>query len=115
MGRAAGMEFRGLVNTAIGVLVLSGVILSVSRLTSPAVSLPYVLVLAGKIVVALYMFTVTWFMGRRDAERQPTVERGRMRRLRDAFVDPVAVMAGGIVAIGLADVLDALFEQGLAE
>ena len=49
---ATAQEFRSLVNTAIGVLLLTGVILSVSRLTASAATIPYMAVLAVKIVLA---------------------------------------------------------------
>ena len=51
-GKAIGVEFRGLVSTAIAVLLLTGVILSASRLTVDVVTSPYVAVLVVKIVLA---------------------------------------------------------------
>ena len=114
VGRLAGAEFRSLVNTAIAVLVLTGVILSLSRLTSTAVSVPYVVVLMGKIIVALYMFSVAWLLRRRDTTEEPGTRTGPLTRLRRGLVSPEAVLVGGIIAIGLADVLDALFEMGLS-
>ena len=113
MGRLAGAEFRSLVNTAIGVLVLTGVILSVSRLTSTAVSFPYVTVLVAKIIVAVYIFSVAWLLRRREDTEEPATGRGALARVRRGLVSPRAVIVGGIIAIGLADVLDALFEGGL--
>ncbi|MCI0785947.1 MAG: urate hydroxylase PuuD, partial [Chloroflexi bacterium] len=61
-GAAIGAEFRSLVNTAIGVLLLTGVILSLSRLTADTVTAPYVGVLVAKIILALYMFYVVRFL-----------------------------------------------------
>ena len=115
VGRLAGAEFRSLVNTAIAVLVLTGVVLSLSRLTSTAVSVPYVVVLVGKIIVALYMFSVAWLLRRRDTTEAPGTRTGPLTRLRRGLVNPEAVLVGGIIAIGLADVLDALFEMGLSK
>ncbi len=115
VGRLAGAEFRSLVNTAIAVLVLTGVVLSLSRLTSTAVSVPYVVVLVGKIIVALYMFSVAWLLRRRDSTEEPGATTGPLTRLRRGLVSPEAVLVGGIIAIGLADVLDALFEMGLSK
>ena len=114
VGKLAGAEFRSLVNTAIAVLVLTGVVLSVSRLTSTAVSLPYVIVLTAKIVVALYMFSVVWLLQRRSDADEPVMGNGLLARVKRGLVNPVAIIIGGTVAIGLADVLDALFERGLA-
>jgi uncharacterized membrane protein len=115
VGRLAGAEFRSLVNTAIAVLVLTGVVLSLSRLTSTAVSVPYVVVLVGKVIVALYMFSVAWLLRRRDTTGKPGARTGPLTRLRRGLISPEAVLVGGIIAIGLADVLDALFEMGLSK
>ena len=115
VGRLAGAEFRSLVNMAIAVLVLTGVVLSLSRLTSTAVSVPYVVVLVGKVIVALYMFSVAWLLRRRDTTGKPGARTGPLTRLRRGLVSPEAVLVGGIIAIGLADVLDALFEIGLTK
>ena len=60
--RAIGEEFRGVVNTAIAVLLLTGVLLSVSRLTDSAVTVPYVAALVIKVALALYMFYVVRFL-----------------------------------------------------
>ena len=60
--RTIAEEFKGVVNTAIAVLIVSGVVLSLSRLTSDAVSLPYIAVLAGKVTLAAYMFYIIWSM-----------------------------------------------------
>ena len=72
-----GVEFRGLVNTAIAVLLLTGVILSVARLTEDSITIAYVAVLVVKIVLALYMFYVVRFL--RPATY--TVKGTRPRRL----------------------------------
>ena len=114
VGRLAGTEFRNLVNTAIAVLVLSGVVLSVSRLTSTAVSLPYVIVLTAKVAVALYMFSVVWLLQKRSGTDEIATGNGLLTRVKRGLVSPVAIIIGGTIAIGLADVLDALFERGLA-
>ena len=111
---ATAQEFRGLVNTAIGVLLLTGVILSVSRLTASAAALPYMAVLAVKIVLALYMFYTVRFFRRRSYPDPVTIEGGRWARLRANLSGTTAVLVIGVVVFGLADVLDALFEFGLA-
>ena len=48
-GAAIRDEFRGLVTTAIAVLLLTGAVLSVARLTSDAATIPYAAVLGVKI------------------------------------------------------------------
>ena len=110
-------EFRGVVNTAIAVLIVSGVVLSLSRLTSDAVSLPYIAVLAGKVTLAVYMFYIIWSMQRRrrfPGQRvdEPATE-GFWPTWRSRLSGTTAVFVCGVVVFGLADVLDALFERGL--
>ncbi len=111
--QAIGVEFRGLVSTAIAVLLLTGVILSVSRLTEDAVTNPYVGVLVVKIVLALYMFYVVRFM-RQDSypEELDSVGSG-WQRLRGRLTGTTAVLVIGIIVIGLSDVLDGLLENAL--
>ena len=112
-GRATAAEFRGLVNTAIGVLLLTGVILSVSRLTDDAVTIPYVGVLAAKIAMALYMFYVVRFLRQRDYPGEPDAGGGWLARARSRLTGTTGVLIFGVVVVGLSDVLDALFEHGL--
>ena len=56
--RSIGEEFRGLVHTVMAVLLITGIILSASRLTGNGLSLYYVVVLGIKIALAFYMFYV---------------------------------------------------------
>ena len=49
-------EFRALVDTSIFVLLVTGVMLTLDRLTPGVVGMPYVIVLAAKIVLSLWMF-----------------------------------------------------------
>ncbi|MDA0262639.1 MAG: CopD family protein [Chloroflexi bacterium] len=111
--RAIGVEFRGLVTTAIAVLLLTGVILSVSRLTEDAVTSPYVVVLVVKIVLALYMFYVVRFMRQDSYPEEPRQAAGGWQRLRDRLTGTTAVLVIGIAVIGLSDVLDGLLENAL--
>jgi putative copper export protein len=111
---ATAQEFRSLVNTAIGVLLLTGVILSVSRLTASAATIPYMAVLAVKIVLALYMFYTVRFLRRRSYPEIAPADQGRWARWRSNLSGTTAVLIIGVVVFGLADVLDALFEAGLA-
>ena len=115
-GRAIGEEFRGLVNTAILVLVVTGAVLTASRLTADTVTVPYVAVLSLKIVLALYMFAVIRFR-RRGAGQQPdaAVAASRRARVRAWLTGNTALLIIGVVIFGLADVLGALFENSLAE
>ena len=113
-GRTLGVEFRGLIGTAIGVLLITGVILSAARLTEDAVSVAYVAVLAVKIVLAMYMFYIVRFLHRQSYPEEAAPERGWWARTRGRLTGTTAVLIIGLVVFGLADILSALFEQGLA-
>ena len=112
--RAIGEEFRGLVNTAIIVLVVTGAILTASRLTTDTITIPYIVVLAIKIALALYMFAVMRFRrpARNDGEEAAALGRGA--KLRAALTGPTALLVIGVIIFGLADVLSYLFENSLA-
>ena len=106
VGRALAAEFRPIVVTAIAVLIITGVILTVDRLTSDAAGVAYTIVLVAKILLAVYAFVVAWLLPRR--RERPSAGPGR------AMTGPAALTIAGVVVIGLADVLTWLFERGLA-
>ena len=106
VGRALAAEFRPIVVTAIAVLIVSGVILTVDRLTSDAAGMAYTAVLVAKILLAVYAFIVAWLLPRR--RDRPT------GGVSGAMTGPVALTIAGVLVIGLADVLTWLFEKGLA-
>jgi putative copper export protein len=110
--RAIGAEFRGLVNTAVGILLVTGIILSASRLTADSVTIPYIAVLALKIALALYMFYIVRFLRQRVYPHN-TMGGKWWRRLRSGLTSATAVLIIGVIVFGLADVLSALFEAGL--
>lgn len=111
--RAIGSEFRGLVNTAIGVLLITGIILSASRLTSDTVTIPYVAVLALKVALALYMFYIVRFLRQRAYPEEQSSGNSFWQKLRASLTSTTAVLVIGVVVIGLSDVLDFLFESSL--
>lgn len=106
VGRALATEFRPMVVTAIAVLIVSGVILTVDRLTSDAAGIAYTVVLVAKILLAVYAFVVAWLLPRR--RDRPTGGVG------GPLTGPTALTIAGVIVIGLADVLTWLFEKGLA-
>ncbi len=112
-GRAIGVEFRSLVSTAIAILLLTGVILSVSRLTEDTVTSPYVAVLVVKIVLALYMFYVVRFMRQNSYPEDQELGDSRWQRLLGRMTGTTALLVTGIIVIGLSDVLDGLLENSL--
>lgn len=112
--RSISLEFRGLVNTAIVVLVVTGAILTASRLSLDTVTFPYVAVLAVKIVLALYMMAVVRFRRPREG-RQNAPSTGRGARIKETLTGPTALLLVGVIIFGLADVLAALFEDSLLQ
>ena len=113
VSRSVGQEFRGLVNTAIVVLVVTGAILTASRLTLDTVTPPYVAVLVLKITLALYMMAVMRFRRPREAGQQVRADAGRWPRVKETVTGPTALLVIGVIIFGLADVLAALFEDSL--
>ena len=111
--RSIGVEFRGLVSTAIAILLVTGVLLSVSRLTGDAVTSPYVAVLVVKIALALYMFYVVRFMRQDSYPEDPELGDSRWQRLMGRLTGTTALLVTGVVVIGLSDVLDGLLENAL--
>ncbi len=106
VGRALATEFRPIVVTAIAVLIISGVILTVDRLTSDAAGMAYTVVLVAKILLAVYAFVVAWLLPRRRDRPAGGIP--------GAMTGPVALTIAGVLVIGLADVLTWSFEKGLA-
>ena len=111
--RVMGVEFRALINTAIAVLLLTGVIISVARLTEDSISIAYVAVLVVKIVLALYMFYIVRFLRQTTYPEEPVPASGWWEKVRGSLTGTMAVLIIGLIVIGLADVLSALFEDGL--
>ena len=114
-GRAIGVEFRGLVSTAIAVLLITGVILSASRLTEDVITSPYVVVLVVKIALALYMFYVVRFMRQDSYPEDRTLGDSRWQRLSGRLTGTTAILVTGILVIGLSDILDGLLENALVK
>ena len=114
-GRAIGVEFRGLVSTAIAVLLITGVILSASRLTEDVITSPYVVVLVVKIALALYMFYVVRFMQQDSYPEDRTLGDSRWQRLSGRLTGTTAILVTGIIVIGLSDILDGLLENALVK
>ena len=113
--RAIASEFRGLVNTAIALIIITGIVLSAARLTSGAVSTAYVVVLVMKVALALYMFGMVWFLRRRTSPGSTPLSDGWWPRARRELTGTTALLIAGVIVIGLADVLSALFEARLAQ
>ena len=117
-GRALSAEFRPIVATAIGVLLVSGAILTAQRLTADAAGLAYTVFLAAKILLSMYAFIIAWRLPRRNAagvgRDNGRHDVGKFGRIRRTLLGPGALAVIGIIVIGLADVLAWLFERGLS-
>jgi putative copper export protein len=101
-----GALFRRLVNICIVTLLLSGVYLTVDRLTATTVGVWYIVVLGAKIALALAMFTLAALQA--QEARRPARLRGRLWR-----VAPRVILALGVVVFLLGATLTTLYEVGL--
>jgi putative copper export protein len=110
-----GSEFRGLVTTAIAVLLLTGAILTVSRLTEDTITTAYIAVLVVKVTLALYMFYVVRFLRTTSYPVEPATPNvgSWWGRASSRISGTTALLVMGIIVIGLSDVLNALLEDSL--
>ena len=107
--RIIGQKFRSIVNTLIGILLITGAVLAADRLTAGSVSVAYAIVLCVKIFLAVYMFYIVWFLKRQVDEG---AHKGK-RPLGSLLVSTDAMLITGVVVFLLSDILSALFERGL--
>ncbi len=116
LARLAGQEFRQMVDVAIWVLLVSGAIISVDRLTSGHSTPTYGVVLALKIAFSLWMFGLVWF--RRRSSTVPPEEAAQnpslLSRVSSVLTPTNLILALGLVVLLLAELLGHLFEQSLA-
>jgi uncharacterized membrane protein len=108
---AIGREFREVVRLAIVIFVATGAVLVFSRLSLPRLSTSYVVVLAVKVVLTLWMFWLAGRIGPRVGEatvswlsKMPLVGWLRPQHL---------ILTLGVVVVALSYVLRALYEQAL--
>ena len=111
--RRLGEQFRHLVNTSIAVLLVTGVIMMLSRLTSDYVGTAYVVVLVAKVVLALYMFYLVRFLRPRTYSGDPVPPALGLRRVTDLLTGATAVLVIGVIVFLLSDILRALIEIGI--
>jgi uncharacterized membrane protein len=118
LNRIAGQEFRNLVDTAIWVLLVTGAILAINRLTSGNAGTSYGVVLGTKIALSVWMFYLVWFRQRRTVtvptpqpdQRPPAV----LRLFRAASAATNLLLILGVLVLLLSDILRGLFEQAIA-
>ena len=110
---AIGEDFRALVTTAMGILLVTGVIMTFNRLTSGFVGASYVVVLVIKITMAFYMFYLVRFLKSRTYPNDPQQGAVGYRRWVSVVSGGTTVVILGVIVFLLADILSALFEEGL--
>jgi putative copper export protein len=99
--------FKQMVNVCMGVLLLTGAYLTFDRLTQTTLGLPYLLVLALKIVLAVVLFILALYMGQSD------VRRLAKRSTRFSKAAPKLMLSLGIIVFVLGALLNILFELSL--
>ena len=118
----AAKEFRNLVGLCIVFLIITGIILTFDRLTSPYTDGRYVAILTIKITLALIMFHLARSRHARARYRQMEPSKGEQRSLGAVFrrsyqaisVGTTILIIGGIVLL-LADVLRIIYEVNLGK
>ena len=115
---ATSSEFRALVDSCIFVLLVTGIILTVNRLTPGVVGVSYVLTLGIKIALSVWMFVLAQGRRRRAAlteayRPQPPDGGTRFQRVARAISGYNALVILGIVVFLLSDLLKVLFEMAL--
>ena len=106
-------NFRGLVSVAMAILLISGAILTFERLTSGFIGPSYVIVLCTKITIAAYMFYLVRFVKSGLLKKNESMPRPKTRGWISLMTGNSAVVVLGLVVFLLADVLSAIFENGL--
>ena len=115
---ATAAEFRALVETCVYVLIATGVILTLNRLTPGVVGAPYVATLGVKIALSVWMFALAWSRRRRtsvteafrDESAPPTTRLSRVLRAVSGY-NTIVIL--GLVVFLLSDLLKTLFEVAL--
>ena len=118
ISRAAATEFRALVQTCVYVLIATGVILTLNRLTPGVVGAQYVAVLGLKIALSVWMFALAWSRRRRssvtEAFREPDAPPAtRMGKVLRAMSGYNTLIILGLIVFLLSDLLKTLYELAL--
>ena len=116
---AAAVEFRAVVDTAIMVLLATGVILTVNRLAPGVAGVQYVAVLGVKIALSVLMFALALSRRKRPPvlEGQPREEEspGRLARVLRAVSGYNALVILGVIVFLVSDLLKSLYEIALQD
>ena len=115
---AAADEFRALVDTAIFVLLATGMILTFNRLTPGVIGVQYAAVLGLKIALSIWMFILARDRRRRTAllemyRERPAPPTGPLRKALRAVSGYNTIVILGLIVFLLSDALGVLFEIAL--
>jgi len=110
---AVGRDFRTLVTIAMGILLVTGSIMTFERLGSGLIGTPYVIVLAMKIVLAIYMFYLVRFVRLQTRRNSAEPRSARYKLWTSALFSGTTMVILGISVFLLADILSTIFEAGL--
>lgn len=115
VNRIVGQEFKNIVETAIWVLVVTGAILFLNRVTSQYASSAYGIVLAVKITLAVWMFYLVRFRQRRTAisatESNEQDGHALLRRMKTVLSATNLILILGVIVLLLSEILRDLFER----
>lgn len=115
--RGAATEFRALVDTCIYVLIATGIILTLNRLTPGVVGAPYVIALGAKIALSVWMFTLAWSRRRtRTAAASRSADapaETRLSKTLRAVSGYNALVILGLIVFLISDLLKVLYEIAL--
>ena len=109
---AIASEFRAVVDTAVMVLIITGVVLAFDRLTSKYTDVTYVSVLGVKVVLSLWMFWLAGVLQKRRRAKAVASSSG-VGRTQRVFSSANLIAIIGIIVFMLSDLLQALFEDAL--
>ena len=108
-------QFRSIIGTCIVVLIASGTLLLFDRITDPSTTPTYIAVLATKIVLATWMFTIARRRWRSSKNNEGNIVRGNViTKLYGMSTGINLTLILGILIFFLSDILNALFIQGLS-
>lgn len=115
---AAATEFRALVETCVYVLIATGVILTLHRLTPGIVGLPYVAMLSVKIALSVWMFVLAWSRRKRTSITEAFREEApppttRLRKTLRVVSGYNTIVILGLAVFLVSDILKTLYELAL--
>ena len=106
---AVGQEFREVVRLAIVILVATGAVLAFTRLNQPRLSVVYVIVLAVKATLSVWMFWLAGRIGRKSISTPPT--RKWKQKLLWLTRPQYLILVLGLVIYFLSFILRIVYEQ----